>query len=69
MPERPDLTRDLIAEIDARLRDAERLRNHVEQRQRQRAVWPDRRQVGRTPELEPKRPREPRHGQAAIIPS
>jgi hypothetical protein len=44
-----DLTRELIEQIDARLRDAERLRNHADDRRLQRPFWPDRRRVGRVP--------------------
>jgi hypothetical protein len=43
---------DLVDKIKERLRDAERLRNHEEERRRQTAFWPDRRRASRVPELE-----------------
>jgi hypothetical protein len=43
-----DHLRDLLEQIDAHLRKAERLRNHAEQR-RESPLWPDRRRVGRVP--------------------
>jgi len=45
---RHDRVRDLLDQIDARLRDAERLRSHIEER-RESPFWPDRRRVGRVP--------------------
>jgi hypothetical protein len=39
--------RALIEELDRRLRDAERLRNHLTQRPH--LIWPDRRRQGRIP--------------------
>lgn len=49
MPERfaEDLMRDLIEQIDARLREAKRLRNEAEQQYRDRPFWPDRRRTRR----------------------
>ncbi len=44
-----ELTRELLERIDARLLEAERLRNHIEQRSRQVPFWPDRRRPGRVP--------------------
>src|SRR5438552_5057165 len=43
-----DRVRELLEQIDARLRDAERLRSHVEER-RESPFWPDRRRIGRIP--------------------
>jgi len=43
-----DKARRLIDEIDERLRDAERLRNHVRSQQ---PFWPDRRRISRIPDL------------------
>jgi hypothetical protein len=48
---REDRVRDLLDEIDARLRDAQRLRNHAEQHKREAPFWPDRRHGGRVPDL------------------
>ena len=45
-----DPLRDLVDEIEERLRDAERLRNHAEQRRHQEAFWPDRRHTSRVPD-------------------
>jgi len=42
--------RDIADDLDERLRDAERLRNHAEERRQQRAFWPDRRRGSRVPE-------------------
>jgi hypothetical protein len=47
-----DDLRDLVERIKERLRDAERLRNHVEQWRRQPAFWPDRRRSSRVPDLD-----------------
>jgi len=45
MPDRfaEDLMRELIDQIDARLREAERVRNSAEQHYRDRPFWPERR--------------------------
>ena len=43
--------RKLMDDIDVRLRDAERLRNHVDQRQRSGPFYPDRRHSDRVPGL------------------
>lgn len=45
MPERftDELMRELIIQIDTRLREAERLRNQAEQQSRERPFWPERR--------------------------
>jgi len=45
---RDDRVRELLDQIDARLRDAERLRNHAEHR-RGTPFWPERRRSGRVP--------------------
>ncbi len=42
-----DKTRSLLAQIDDCLRDAERLRNHLTNRQPR--IWPDRRRASRIP--------------------
>lgn len=49
MPERfaDDLMRELIAQIDARLREAERVRNQAEHQHRDRPFWPERRRTRR----------------------
>jgi len=52
-----DTVRTLIEQIDRRLRDAERLRNHVTQPPR--PIWPDRRHEGRIPQPSAD---EPEHG-------
>ena len=43
-----DHLRELLEQIDAHLRDAERLRDYVEH-SRERSFWPDRRRIGRIP--------------------
>jgi len=43
--------RKLMDDIDIRLRDAERLRNHADQRQRRGAFYPDRRHSDRVPDI------------------
>ena len=55
-----DRMRELLEQIDARLRDAERLRNHAEQRA-ERPLWPDRRGVGRVPAADPHDPPRDTH--------
>jgi len=45
---RADDLRALLEQIDARLREAERLRDHVEHRDES-PFWPDRRRVARVP--------------------
>jgi hypothetical protein len=45
---RDDRLRELLEEIDARLRDAERIRNHAEH-SRATPFWPDRRRAARVP--------------------
>jgi len=48
--------RKLLDDIDVRLRDAERLRNHADDRQRRTPFYPDRRHAERVPDLpHPKR--------------
>ena len=47
-----DDLRELVERIKERLRDAERLRNHAEERRRQPAFWPDRRRSSRVPDLD-----------------
>jgi hypothetical protein len=53
MAERKDeeRVRNLLDEIDGRLRDAERLRSHADDRQKRPAVYPDRRRSIRVPEV------------------
>lgn len=51
--------RALIEQLDRRLRDAERLRNHLTQQPR--LIWPDRRRQGRIPHLSEDEP-EPTNG-------
>jgi hypothetical protein len=46
---RNDQLRIVLEQIDERLRDAERLRNHVRQRAEQEPYWPDRRLHSRVP--------------------
>jgi len=47
-----DFVRGLIAQIDARLREAERLRREADQQHHDRPFWPDRRRTrrGRAPQ-------------------
>jgi hypothetical protein len=47
--------RKLLDDIDVRLRDAERLRSHADDRQRRPAFYPERRHSERVPDLHPKR--------------
>jgi len=42
-----DLMRELIDQIDARLREAERVRAQADDQYRDRPFWPDRRRTGR----------------------
>jgi len=62
MPERfaDDLMRELIAQIDARLREAERVRNQAEQQHRDRPFWPERRHSRRDDDPQP--PHRPERG-------
>jgi hypothetical protein len=46
--------RKLMDDIDVRLRDAERLRNHADERQRRGAFYPERRHSGRIPDVSPR---------------
>jgi len=52
-----DLMRELIDQIDARLREAERVRNQADQQYRDRPFWPERRRNRRRPEPDPPKPR------------
>jgi hypothetical protein len=51
--------RDLIEQIDVCLRDAERLRNYVENRRVNRPFWPDRRRNSRVPASESPAAKDP----------
>jgi hypothetical protein len=51
------LMRELIDEIDARLREAERVRNKADEQHRDRPFWPERRRSRRS--LDPDKPDEP----------
>ncbi|MBI3049877.1 MAG: hypothetical protein HYY76_16360 [Acidobacteria bacterium] len=53
-----DLLRELIGEIDARLREAEQLRSEAGQHQRERPFWPERRRSRRTTGRQPRKPPE-----------
>ena len=61
MPDRftDDLTRTLLEQIDARLREAEQVRNRTDEGWRQRPFYPERRRVGRTTADQPREPKRP----------
>jgi hypothetical protein len=46
-----DRLRNLLDEIDSRLRDAERLRSYADEQQRRGAFYPERRHSERVPDL------------------
>jgi hypothetical protein len=47
-----DEIRGLIEQVDGRLREAEQLRSHVNERNRRAPGWPDRRRAARVPTVE-----------------
>jgi hypothetical protein len=55
-----DLMRELIDQIDARLREAERVRNTADQQYRDRPFWPDRRRSKRNQDSDQPEPRKSR---------
>jgi hypothetical protein len=62
MPERfsDDLMRELIDQIDAQLREAERVRNMADEQFRDRPFWPERRRSRRSPDPDdPDSPKAP----------
>jgi len=52
-----NLMRELIEQIDARLKEAERVSNQADQQYRDRPFWPERRRKKRG--LEPDQPKSP----------
>lgn len=58
-----NLMRELIDEIDARLREAERVRNKADEQYRDRPFWPERRRSRRSRDPdEPDDPKPPKAG-------
>jgi hypothetical protein len=58
-----DLMRELLDQIDARLREAERVRNQADERYRDRPFWPERRRSRRS--TDPDDPDDPDSPKAA----
>jgi hypothetical protein len=50
---RDEQIRGLLEQLDARVREAERLRRQIAERQQHGPFWPDRRRVGRIADDEP----------------